>query len=174
MKLVLSITPILVSLLALAVSITVFLLQRRRECEVRNYQSELQFTEWFRHVNRALIDYPELWQLYSNNDTSFGRDVEIRLSAMVFMQLNMYAAVSAHYGYGKCKLTASDRQQWEAWRRTILSLLFESRMARSVWQSNFARRHYDKRFIELIDGLLATAEASRKGEGPDSNERELP
>ncbi len=165
MELALSIAPIVMSLLALALSITVFVLQRSHERQVRNYHSEVQFTEWFGDVNRALIDYPELWQLYSNEDAPVAKETEGRLLAMVYMQFNMYATVCAHYNYGERRLTVSERQQWAAWRRTMLSFFFESRMARRVWQSSFARRQYDKRFAQLMDGLHATAEDSRAGKG---------
>ncbi len=168
MELALSIGPIVISLLALAVSITVFVLQRSNDRQVRTYQSEVQFTEWFVSVNRALIDYPELWQLYSNDDKPVAKDTEGRLEAMVYMQFNMYATVCAHYDYGERTLTASERQHWAGWQRTMLSLLFESRIARTVWQSNFARRQYHERFAELMDKLLATAEDSRAGEGADA------
>ncbi len=165
MERLVSVAPIVMSVLALAVSITVFCLQRTHDRRVRGYQSEVQFTAWFGDVNRALIDYPELWELYSNDDQPLSKETERRVQGIVYMQCNMFATVCAHYGYGDRRLTGLEREQWDAWRRTMLSLFFESRMTRTVWQSSFARRHYHKRFVEFMDGLLSSAMESRATEG---------
>ena len=149
----------MLSTMALLLSVWTFLVYRRI------YEAQVRFTFYaslengLLQLDRALIDYPQLWGIYDadsfNQSTLADPLLRGRALALCYMYFNLFEAAFEGYCRRGLATYASEREYRASWGKWLAEFLEHSTFARTIWIEE-ARPKYPQSFATVVDQILHT------------------
>jgi hypothetical protein len=114
-------------------------------------------TQMLFEIDKLLIQYPELWEIYDTNSFRQKRDTSplatARREAFLYQHFNMFETIHDYYK-NIISRDATDESYWDTWKAYIKQMFKESSEARRLFQETHSQEIYNKQFRSFVESII--------------------